>query len=296
MLKTIPIGSVLPDANQPRKYFNAERMKTLKDSISKFGIINPLTVQDMGNGTYMLEDGERRFRAATELGLTEVPCNVVPLTNAVERKVRQFNIQEQQQAWTPVEKAVAISDLSEELGISIVQTCKLLNLTSTDVGRYSSFAELVDKEGWVQSEMPLDWAAPMRSLQAHARAITQNELEKTWTHADAKALEKRVIDMVKTGVIERRTDLNRLRDAFTADPNTIRKFLDDKKATPTELFSESKARGAYHLRQTMYAVRYIRLHGSQFIKHSDTTLTDDHVAAMKEAKTMLDTLIALKED
>ncbi len=296
MQKLIPLSSVIADEGQPRKYFNAERMKTLRDSISKFGIINAITVEDMGNGRYLLVDGERRFRAATELKLKEVPANVEPPQNATERKIRQFNIQEHHEAWTPVEKAVAIADLAEELGISIVQTCKLLNLTSADVSRYASFAELVDKQGWVENEMPLDWATAMRGLQSHAKSIYKNVLEETWTLSDAKKLEHRVIEGVKSGVLERRTDLNRLRDTFTANPKMIRRYLDDKKTSPTELFAESKARGTYHLRNLMYSARYIVNHGQLFLKHPDVKLTDDHVRQMKEAKAAFDSVIALKED
>lgn len=65
----IPLKNIVPDAEQPRKNFDPERMADLIGSIKKHGIISPLQVQDIGNGTYLLEDGERRFRAATELGL-----------------------------------------------------------------------------------------------------------------------------------------------------------------------------------------------------------------------------------
>ncbi len=296
MQKLIPLSSVIPDENQPRKYFNAEKLKTLKDSISKFGIINAITVEDMGAGKYHLVDGERRVRAATQLGLKEVPANIDKPQNATERKIRQFNIQEHHEAWTPVEKAVAISDLAEELGISIVQTCKLLNLTSSDVTRYASFAELVDKQGWVENEMPLDWASSMKGLQTHVKNIYKNTLEESWPLSDAKKLEHRVIDMVKSGSLEKRTDLNRLRDTFTANPKMVRRFLDDKKSTPTELFSESKARGAYHLRNVMYSARYLTIHAKEFIKHPDLKITDEHVRQMKEAKAAMDTIISLKED
>lgn len=296
MQKLVPLKNIVADESQPRKYFNAEKMKTLRNSIGKFGIINAITVEDMGNGQFLLVDGERRFRAATELKLTEVPANIEPPKSGTERKVRQFNIQEHHEAWTPVEKAVAIANLAEELSISIVQTCKLLNLTSSDVSRYASFAELVDKQGWVENEMPLDWASAMKALQAHVKNIYKNKLEETWTLSDAKKLEHRVIDSVKSGTLERRTDLNRLRDTFTANPKMVRRFLDDKKSTPTELFAESKARGAYHLRNVMYSARYVLTHTSFFLKHPDVKITDEHVRTMKEAKAALDTLIGLKED
>jgi ParB family transcriptional regulator, chromosome partitioning protein len=66
----------LPQRQQPRRYFEPEKMKQLKASIEEHGILEPLIVRPLKNGEYELVAGERRFRAANELGLTEVPVVV----------------------------------------------------------------------------------------------------------------------------------------------------------------------------------------------------------------------------
>ena len=72
----IPLSQISPNKNQPRKYFDEKGMEELSQSISEYGIIQPITVRRI-KGTYELVAGERRYRAAKLLGLTEIPAMVV---------------------------------------------------------------------------------------------------------------------------------------------------------------------------------------------------------------------------
>lgn len=294
-MQLVALSKIVADENQPRKYFNAEKLKTLKQSITKFGIINPLIVQEVSKDKYLLVDGERRYRAAIELKLEKVPVLVEKPQNATDRLVRQFNIQEQHEAWTPVEKAIAITSLANELGLSLLNTCKLLNIVEGDSRRYAAFAEIVDKDSWVRQEIPLDYALPMRALQRRVKAVVENELEQDFTRSDEKKLENRVIYLIKSGAVAKRNDLNKLTDAFTKNPKLVDKFLKDTKATPVSMFSEAKAKGAYHLRNTMYAARYLATHGKAFLEVKDVKLTQDHLTALKGAVRIAEQLISLVE-
>jgi ParB family transcriptional regulator, chromosome partitioning protein len=66
----------LPQRQQPRRYFEPEKMKQLKASIEEHGILEPLIVRPLKDGNYELVAGERRLRSAQEMGLTEVPVVV----------------------------------------------------------------------------------------------------------------------------------------------------------------------------------------------------------------------------
>lgn len=288
----VPLLSVIPDENQPRKYFNAEKLKGLKASIKQYGIINPLVVEEMGKGKYLLTDGERRFRAATELKMKEVPVTIEQPQDATERLVRQFNIQEQHEAWTPVEKAVAIENLAKTMQISLPQICKLLNVTENDQRRYTAFAMLVDKQAWQRNEIPLDYAAGISALKSCVRSLMQNELEQDFSKEVEKKLEHRIIQLIKDGLILKRTDLSRLKDAFVKQPKSILKFLKDTESTPQSLFSETKARGAYHLRNAIANASYMYAHTNKFLGIRDIKLNEEQVRRLKLAKKSIDELLA----
>ncbi len=70
---SIQISEIELNPNQPRKVFGEEALLKLADSISRYGIIQPLVVRKQGE-RYELVSGERRLRAAKEIGLSTVPC------------------------------------------------------------------------------------------------------------------------------------------------------------------------------------------------------------------------------
>lgn len=72
----LPISQVIPNPDQPRKNFDEDALAELSASISMYGILSPLLVTPAEGDTYLLIAGERRYRAAQFLGLTEVPVIV----------------------------------------------------------------------------------------------------------------------------------------------------------------------------------------------------------------------------
>ena len=71
----LPVGSIRPNPDQPRRTFSREELQELTLSIAQVGLIQPLVVRPAGDG-YELIAGERRLRACQLLGLKEVPCLV----------------------------------------------------------------------------------------------------------------------------------------------------------------------------------------------------------------------------
>lgn len=75
-ISTLSVDEIQPNPSQPRKRFSADSLRELADSISLYGVLNPLTVRRCG-GCYELVAGERRLRAARLAGLREVPCMIL---------------------------------------------------------------------------------------------------------------------------------------------------------------------------------------------------------------------------
>ena len=68
-----PIAKVEPRAEQPRSHFDDDALQELADSISQYGLIQPITVRRREGGFYQIIAGERRWRASRMAGLVEVP-------------------------------------------------------------------------------------------------------------------------------------------------------------------------------------------------------------------------------
>lgn len=77
----LPLESIVKPAQQPRRYFDPDKQKQLELSIQKHGILEPLLVRPLPDNQYELVAGERRFRAALELKLTEVPVVIKELSH-----------------------------------------------------------------------------------------------------------------------------------------------------------------------------------------------------------------------
>ncbi len=102
---SIEVSKIAPNPNQPRKIFTDDAILKLADSIRQFGIMQPLTVRKV-NDSYELISGERRLRAAKELGMAFVPCLVSSVSDQasaemaiIENLMREdLNIFEQAEA------------------------------------------------------------------------------------------------------------------------------------------------------------------------------------------------------
>lgn len=77
----IPIDKIIPNPNQPRKFFNQSALEELAESIKTFGVIQPIQVRELGEDIYELVAGERRLRASLLAGIEEIPCLIVTLTD-----------------------------------------------------------------------------------------------------------------------------------------------------------------------------------------------------------------------
>lgn len=77
----LKIMDIEPNRDQPRKIFDEDALAELADSIAKHGVIQPLIVRPMPDGSYQLVAGERRWRASRMAGLTEVPVVIKELSD-----------------------------------------------------------------------------------------------------------------------------------------------------------------------------------------------------------------------
>src|SRR5919204_7029596 len=75
-LRDLPLEMIRPNPDQPRSRFDPESIERLAASMADAGVVQPLIVRPLGNGSYELVAGERRWRAARGAGLSTVPAVV----------------------------------------------------------------------------------------------------------------------------------------------------------------------------------------------------------------------------
>jgi ParB family chromosome partitioning protein len=119
--RLISINEILPDGEQPRRYFNEEKIRELAASIKSKGVIEPVTVRKNEKG-YILVTGERRFKAAKLAGLEEIPCVIKDL-NDEDAFAIQLIENLQRENLRPVEEAQAFRKLSDN-GVTQLQIAK----------------------------------------------------------------------------------------------------------------------------------------------------------------------------
>lgn len=130
-IDTIPVADVKPNPYQPRKHFDEESLSTLADSIRELGVLQPILVRNTENG-YELVAGERRWRAAKRVGLTEIPALVrdvddtVSLEQAIVENVQRSDL-------NPIEEAAAYQQLIEEFKLTHDSVAKRVGKSRTAV-------------------------------------------------------------------------------------------------------------------------------------------------------------------
>ena len=120
---SLPISQVEPGLNQPRKRFDPESLSDLADSIRIHGVIQPVTVRRLASGYYQIIAGERRWRAAKQAGLDEIPAVII---EADDRKVMEIGLIEnlQREDLNPAEEARGYQTLMEEYGLTQEQVAE----------------------------------------------------------------------------------------------------------------------------------------------------------------------------
>jgi ParB family chromosome partitioning protein len=143
-LRELPVTLIKPNPDQPRTKFDAEALSALAASIETSGIVQPLLVRPLADGSYELVAGERRWRAAQQAGLEKVPAVVRDQAEAerlqaalIENMVRED--------LNPVEEAKACAALVEDLGLTKEELARRVGRSRPAVSNLIRLLELPDE-------------------------------------------------------------------------------------------------------------------------------------------------------
>ncbi|WP_343363629.1 ParB/RepB/Spo0J family partition protein [Listeria seeligeri] len=115
-VQNIPLKEIKPNPYQPRKIFDTKAINELRDSIKIHGVLQPIILRNTAKG-YEIVVGERRFRAAKEAKLKEIPAVVRDLT---EEEMMELSVIEnlQREDLSPLEEAESYQFLMKKLGLT----------------------------------------------------------------------------------------------------------------------------------------------------------------------------------
>ncbi len=175
--RLLPIHKVEPNPGQPRQDFDEEELQALADSIAAHGVLQPLTVRQLDSGYYQIIAGERRWRAARQAGLTEVPAVVI---EADDRKVMELALIEnlQRQDLNPVEEALGYQSLMKDYGLTQEDTARQVGKSRPAVANALRLLSL--------SPQVLELLRDGRLSAGHARAVLSLKSEKLQKEAAQK--------------------------------------------------------------------------------------------------------------
>lgn len=160
--QNLPITRVEPRKDQPRKDFDPEAIDALAESIRQYGLLQPITVRPLDKGYYQIIAGERRWRAAREAGLTEVPVRIV---EADDRLAMEMALVEnlQREDLNPMEEAAGYKTLLTQYGMTQEQAAERVQKSRPAVANALRLLTLTDP---VQKMV-----ADGRLSAGHARAL-----------------------------------------------------------------------------------------------------------------------------
>lgn len=132
-LRQLPVTQIHRGKYQPRRDMNPEALEELTNSIRTQGVIQPIIVRPQGTGNqFEIIAGERRWRAAQQAGLTEIPAIVRDIPDEAAMAIALIeNIQRQD--LNPVEEAAALQRLIEEFGMTHQQVAEAVGKSRASV-------------------------------------------------------------------------------------------------------------------------------------------------------------------
>ena len=143
-LRELPVELVKPNPNQPRTKIDPEALAGLASSIEANGVIQPLLVRPLADGSYELIAGERRWRAAQEAGLAKVPA-VVRDQERAERLQAAVIENMVREDLNPVDEARACAALVDELGLSKEELARRVGRSRPTISNLIRLLDLPDE-------------------------------------------------------------------------------------------------------------------------------------------------------
>jgi ParB family transcriptional regulator, chromosome partitioning protein len=175
-VQVVSLSQIIPTPLQPRTVFREENLDELVESIKEHGIIQPLICRKNGDSKFELIAGERRWRAAQKVGLSEAP---VIVRTASDQDVLELALIEnlQREDLNPIEEAMAFARLAREFGLKQEEIAQKVGKSRAAIANAMRLLDLdAQVQSWlVQERVSVGHAKVLLSLKAHQEQVALAE-------------------------------------------------------------------------------------------------------------------------
>ena len=176
-ISQLALTSIQRGRYQPRREFDPDSLRELADSIAAQGVIQPIVVRPTGNDRYEIIAGERRWRAAQQAGLSDIPVVVRDVDEQTALAIALIeNIQRDD--LSPLEEAGALLRLLDEFGLTHQQVAEAVGKSRTTV---TNLLRLLELEAEVktlldQGRLEMGHARALLGLKGAAQALAGRQV------------------------------------------------------------------------------------------------------------------------
>ncbi len=218
---SLKITDIVPNAQQPRHQFDEDALRELSDSIAQHGVLQPLLVRPMTDGSYQLVAGERRWRASRMAGLTEVPVVIREMTDQESATLALIeNLQRED--LNPMEEATGYRSLMDAYGLTQEEAAKVVGKSRPAVTNALRLLQL--------PEPVTDMVADGRLSAGHARALLAFDSEQAQRDVAAQIVDKQL----SVRAVEKLAQQAKKPAAKPAAPRSRHAFYDEVELALTE--------------------------------------------------------------
>lgn len=235
-INEIAINLIKANPNQPRREFAPEALQELADSIKEIGIIQPITLRKMDDGTYQIIAGERRFRASQLAGLTTIPAYI---RTADDENVMEMALIEniQREDLNAMEIALAYQNLLEEYHLTQERLSERVGKKRTTIANYLRLLKLPAQIQMALKNRELDMG--------HARALLalDNPVEQINLFQEIQTLGysvRKVEEIIKKSKQKKEPNKN---SSQSNDYDLLKKHLANFFHTDVQLTCNNKGKG-----------------------------------------------------
>lgn len=223
----VKISEIEANAAQPRKIFDDEQLKELTESVRQYGVLQPLLVQKQAGGKYKIIAGERRYRAAKEAGLKEIP---VIIREYSQRQATEISIIEnvQRADLNPLEEAEAYQMLISDYALTQEEVAEKVSKNRTTITNALRLLKLNEdvRKFVIDGRLSAGHARTLINLEDAVQTTLAKEIIERGL--SVREAEKLVKNSVRKPVSRKKEDLSRYELFFSEYEEKMRSILGTK--------------------------------------------------------------------